>query len=132
MDKTFTIAGTTILDGVKGFRFANGKMNLRVNMLKHKGHDKINLVELPKAMTKVQAVAFLTAQGVKAVVPTRAADKKHKPAVQLAAEKMVAANAKRAATRAARKAGGEVTAVAETPAPKKRGRPAKVKVEAAA
>lgn len=107
MDKIFTIAGLTTLNGVKTFRFANGKLNLRVNMLKHFGHKDINLVELPKAMTKVQATTWVlqNIKGAKtAVIPTRAADKTAKNDVLLAAEKKAAAVAKARATREAKKA----------------------------
>jgi hypothetical protein len=106
MEKTFTIAGLTTLNGVKTFRFANGKLNLRVNMLNHFGHTDINLVELPKAMTKVQATTWVlqNIKGAKsAVIPTRAADKTVKNDVLLAAEKKAAAVAKARATREAKK-----------------------------
>jgi hypothetical protein len=106
MDKTFTIAGTSVYNGVKTFRFANGKANLRVNMLRHFGHTDINLVELPKPMTKVQAAAWLltNVRGVKgAVIPTRAADKTAKNEMVLEAERKAAAVAKAKATRAARR-----------------------------
>lgn len=106
MDKTFTIAGTSNINGVKTFRFANGKLNLRVNMLRHFGHEDINLVELPKAMTKVQAMAWLltNVKGTKgAVIPTRAADKTAKNELVLEAERKAAGVAKAKATRAARK-----------------------------
>jgi len=107
MDKTFTIAGVTTFNGVKTFRFANGKLNLRVNMLRHFGHEDINLVELPKEMTKVQAMAWVL-QNVKgskgAVIATRATDKTTKNNLVLEAEKKVAAAAKARATRAAKKA----------------------------
>jgi hypothetical protein len=107
MDKTFTIAGVTTFNGVKTFRFANGKLNLRVNMLRHFGHENINLVELPKAMGKVQATAWVlqNIKGAKgAVIPTRAADKTAKNELLIEAEKKVAAVAKARATREAKKA----------------------------
>lgn len=102
MEKTYTIAGTTVFNGVKTFRFANGKLNLRINMLRHFKHDEINLVELPKPMNKVQATAWLlqNVRGTKsAVIPTRAADKTAKNELLLAAEKRVAAATKARATR---------------------------------
>jgi hypothetical protein len=107
MDKTFTIAGVTTFNGVKTFRYANGKLNLRVNMLRHFGHENINLVELPKEMTKVQATAWMlqNLKGAKgAVVPTRASDKTAKNELLIEAEKKVAAAAKARATREAKKA----------------------------
>jgi hypothetical protein len=110
MEKTYTIAGTTLFNGVKTFRFANGKLNLRINMLRHFGHDEINLVELPKAMTKVQATAWLlqNVRGTKnAVIPTRAADKTAKNELLLAAEKRAAAVAKARASRKAKQGAKE-------------------------
>jgi hypothetical protein len=107
MDKTFTIAGVTNFNGVKTFRFANGKLNLRVNMLRHFGHEDINLHELPKPMTQVQAMVWVL-QNVKgskgAVIATRAADKSTKSELVLEAEKKVAAAAKARATREEKKA----------------------------
>jgi len=105
-DKTFTIAGTTELNGQKGFRFANGKLNLRVNMLRHMGHENISLIELPKAMTKVAATAWMLAnvRGVKnAVIPTRANDKSAENELLLAAKRKAAGIAKAKATRAAKR-----------------------------
>ena len=106
MDKTFTIAGTSMYNGVKGFRFANGKMNLRTNMLRHFGHEDIKFVELPKPMTKLQAAAWLltNVRGTKgAVIPTRATDKTAKNELVLEAERKAAGIAKAKATRAARR-----------------------------
>ena len=100
-EKTYTIAGSTIFEGRKTFRFANGKLNVRRNMLSHKGHRAIRLVQLPKEMNKVQAIAFLQTQGVKAVLPTRSANKKRKSPIVTAAEALVAKKEKAAATRAA-------------------------------
>ena len=66
MDKTFLIAGTSTFNNVNTFRFANGKPNLRANMLRFNGHTDIELVELPKPMTKLQAIAYLTQKGTEA------------------------------------------------------------------
>lgn len=56
-DKLFTVAGTSALDGVTKVRFANDQM--RVKVLAKSGHTDINLVELPEAMTKLDAVKFI-------------------------------------------------------------------------
>ena len=92
-DKTFTVAGTTEVNGVKTFRFSNGKPNVRANMLRHKGHADINLVELPRAMTQVKAIAWLleNVKGTRgAVIATRAADKTVKSDVVIAGEVLAA------------------------------------------
>lgn len=56
-DKLFTVAGTSALNGVTKVRFANDQM--RVKVLAKSGHSDINLVELPEAMTKLDAVKFI-------------------------------------------------------------------------
>lgn len=57
MDKTFAVAGISSLDGVAKVRFA--KDMARVKVLEKNGHKNINLIELPKPMTKVAAVEHL-------------------------------------------------------------------------
>jgi len=56
-DKLFTVAGTSKLDGEYKVRFANDV--LRIKVLSKHGHEDITLVELPNAMTKVEAVRFI-------------------------------------------------------------------------
>ena len=56
-DKLFTVCGTSKLDGEMKVRFANDTMRIKV-LAKH-GHDDITLVELPTAMTKVEAAKFI-------------------------------------------------------------------------
>lgn len=59
-DKTFTVVGSSTQDGKTKIRFANDVM--RIKILSKNGHTDINLVELPKAMTKVEAVKYLQSQ----------------------------------------------------------------------
>lgn len=89
-ERTFTIAGTsTTPEGIRTYRVANGKVNLRVNMLKHCGHTDIDLATLPKPMTQLQAIAFLVQKGVvDAVVATRAKDKTRETPVLVEAKKL--------------------------------------------
>ncbi len=56
-DKTFTVAGTSKLNGAFKVRFANDLM--RTKNLTKSGHTDIILVELPKAMTKIDAVNYI-------------------------------------------------------------------------
>lgn len=56
-DKLFTVAGTSKLNGEMKVRFANDVMRIKV-LAKH-GHEDITLVELPEAMTKLDAVKFI-------------------------------------------------------------------------
>ena len=57
MDKTFAVAGISTLDGVSKVRFA--KDMARIKVLEKNGHKDINLVTLPKEMTKAAAVEHL-------------------------------------------------------------------------
>jgi uncharacterized protein YoaH (UPF0181 family) len=63
-DKLFTVAGTaTNPDGTTKARFANDLV-ARIKILNKAGCTAINLVELPQAMTKLQALQYLTEQGI--------------------------------------------------------------------
>lgn len=61
--KTFTIAGTSNLNGVTKLRVANGSIKHRTDVLTRGGHTEINLVELPSPMTRDEARAFLQIAG---------------------------------------------------------------------
>ena len=63
-EKTFTVAGTaTNADGTAKARFANDLVT-RVKILNKAGCTNINLVELPRAMTKLEALQHLQALGI--------------------------------------------------------------------
>ena len=63
-DKLFTVAGTaTNADGTVKARFANDLV-ARIKILNKAGCTAINLVELPSPMTKLQALQYLTEQGL--------------------------------------------------------------------
>lgn len=63
-EKLFTVAGTaTNADGTVKARFANDLV-ARIKILNKAGCTDINLMELPKAMTKLEALQYLQAQGV--------------------------------------------------------------------
>jgi hypothetical protein len=64
MMKTFTIAGTSNLNGKTKNRFANGTVKNRTSILARCGHTEIELTELPRAMTKDEAVSFLESQSI--------------------------------------------------------------------
>ena len=64
LEKTFTVAGTaTNPDGTTKARFANDLV-ARIKILNKSGCTAINLVELPSPMTKLQALQYLTEQGI--------------------------------------------------------------------
>jgi hypothetical protein len=63
-EKTFTVAGTaTNKDGTVKARFANDLV-ARIKILNKAGCTAINLVELPREMTKLEALQYLTEQGI--------------------------------------------------------------------
>lgn len=63
-EKLFTVAGTARnADGTVKARFANDLV-ARIKILNKSGCTDINLVELPKAMTKLEALQYLTEQGI--------------------------------------------------------------------
>lgn len=59
-DKTFTVVGTSTVDGKTKVRFANDVM--RIKILAKNGHANINLIELPQALNKVDAVRYMQSQ----------------------------------------------------------------------
>ena len=58
-DKLFTVAGTATHKGVTKVRFANDLV-ARIKILSKAGATDVNLVELPRAMTKLEALQHLT------------------------------------------------------------------------
>jgi hypothetical protein len=63
-EKLFTVAGTaTNPNGTTKARFANDLV-ARIKILNKAGCTNINLVELPKAMTKLEALQYLSETGV--------------------------------------------------------------------
>ncbi len=70
-DKLFTVIGTSKLDGVTKVRFANDVM--RTKVLQKHGHTDIILVELPEAMTKLEAVKAIQSDDAFADAASQAA-----------------------------------------------------------
>ena len=63
-EKLFTVAGTaTNADGTTKARFANDLV-ARIKILNKAKCTDINLMELPHAMTKLQALQYLQTQGI--------------------------------------------------------------------
>jgi hypothetical protein len=63
-EKTFTVAGTaTNPDGTVKARFANDLV-ARIKILNKAGCTDINLMELPSAMTKLEALQHLQSLGI--------------------------------------------------------------------
>ena len=62
-EKMFTVAGTAAHNGVVKARFANDLV-ARIKILTKAGATDINLVELPKPMTKLEALQHLQTLGI--------------------------------------------------------------------
>jgi hypothetical protein len=56
-DKTFSVAGVSTLDGKTKIRFAND--SLRIKILAKNGHTDVELVDLPREMTKGEIAQYL-------------------------------------------------------------------------
>jgi hypothetical protein len=69
MSKLFTVAGTSVLEGIIKFRVANGTAAARTKVLEKNGHTEIFLQDLPKAMSKEDAMAFFSYVEGKAAAP---------------------------------------------------------------
>lgn len=87
--KTFSVAGVSTLDGKTKIRFANDSM--RIKILAKNGHTDIELVDLPREMTKAEIAQHLVEIGfgkgnaaVQAAIKDLA--KKNKVAAPAAAE----------------------------------------------
>lgn len=60
-EKRFAVAGISTLNGKTKIRFANDTM--RIKILAKNGHENIELVDLPREMTKAEIVAHMKATG---------------------------------------------------------------------
>jgi len=90
-EKTFAVAGVSTLAGKTKIRFANDMM--RIKILAKNGHTGVDLVELPREMTKAEIAVHLTeigfGQGDAAVeAAIRDLAKKNKVAGKQSAEPM--------------------------------------------
>lgn len=62
-ENLFTVAGTSNRKGEVKVRFANDLVS-RIKALHRAGHTDVNLVELPKPMTKLEALQHLQSLGI--------------------------------------------------------------------
>lgn len=58
-ERTYEIAGTSVLNGDLTYRFANGSLPRREATLTRAGHEDVKLFELPRAMTQDEAITWL-------------------------------------------------------------------------
>ena len=59
-NKTFSVAGTSTLNGITKIRFANDFVN-RLKILYKNGHENVELIELGREFTKAQVCQILMA-----------------------------------------------------------------------
>jgi hypothetical protein len=59
--KTFSVTGVSTLNGKTKIRFANDVM--RIKILAKNGHENIELVDLPNAMSKAEIAVYLKESG---------------------------------------------------------------------
>jgi hypothetical protein len=59
-EKKFAVAGVSTLNGKTKIRFANDAM--RVKILAKNGHSDVDLIELPREMTKGEIAQYMTEQ----------------------------------------------------------------------
>jgi hypothetical protein len=86
MDKAFKIVGVSTQGKVTKFRFANGDMAARIKVLERNGHTDINLIELPNAVSKMEAIEAYTAQHPEAANIRVPNEKEAKPAKETKAK----------------------------------------------
>jgi hypothetical protein len=60
-DKKFAVAGVSTLEGKTKVRFANDTM--RIKILAKNGHTDIQLVDLPREMTKAEIAQYMVETG---------------------------------------------------------------------
>ncbi len=61
-DKKFAVAGYSTLNGRTKLRFANDIM--RIKILQKNGHENLELINLPREMTKREIALYMQAQGI--------------------------------------------------------------------
>lgn len=60
-DKKFSVTGVSTLEGKTKIRFANDAM--RIKILAKNGHKDVELIDLPREMTKSEIAQYLTEVG---------------------------------------------------------------------
>ena len=60
--KLYTVAGTSVLNGKRAYRFANSMS--RVGVLTRNGHEDVQLEALPQPMSREQALEYIKLGGV--------------------------------------------------------------------
>jgi hypothetical protein len=92
MARTYTVAGTSNFKGQITYRFASGKAKAREAVLVRNEHTDVNMIDLPMAMTKEDAIAHLNGIGITAVLPKTGRTPKVKTVEDAARELLDAVN----------------------------------------
>lgn len=92
MARTYTVAGTSNFKGQITYRFASGKAKARIAVLERNEHTDVNMIDLPTAMTKEDAIAHLNGIGITAVLPKTGRTPKAKTVEDAARELLDAVN----------------------------------------
>lgn len=92
MARTYTVAGTSNFKGQITYRFASGKAKAREAVLVRNEHTDVNMIDLPTAMTKEDAIAHLNGIGITAVLPKTGRTPKAKTVEDAARELLDAVN----------------------------------------
>lgn len=100
-EKTFAVAGVSTLEGKTKIRFANDTM--RIKILTKNGHTDVDLIELPREMTKGEIAQHMLSVGFGAA----------NPAVQAAIAYIAKKNPTEAQTSVSTATVGKTEAVAE-------------------
>lgn len=100
-NKKFAVAGVSTLEGKTKIRFANDVM--RIKILAKNGHKDVELIDLPREMTKAEIAQHLIATGFG----------KGNPAVEAAVAYVAKKNPTAAAAEVSTATAGKAEAVAE-------------------
>jgi hypothetical protein len=88
--RTYTIGGSAVKDGVAQLTVGTGKLNVKRNIMKFHQYVDINLIELPRAMDRVEAIAYLIETGYNGIVGSRAKDKSQSRVLDAAKARLAA------------------------------------------
>ena len=73
MDKKWTLAGTALQNGEVSWRFGTNDLDARKRNLERAGFSNVRLVQLPRAMTREEAIEYVQAEGLLDSLPEVAA-----------------------------------------------------------
>jgi hypothetical protein len=81
MSNTYNVAGFSTKNGKVSVRVANGSAAARTKVLERDGHTAVDLIDLPSAMSKEDAIAFVS-KAMNREAPAKSAAPKAEKAAQ--------------------------------------------------